>query len=478
MSSLSPSNPKGSNGISSERLPSSQAPNLPDLASVSRSLFLTGYKSEFVVPHTHEALRAHEIAVNNQLDPRSGKPLPTDMQVAEEFGFLRLMPRDVAALYHEQMTALDAALLAREQEIAEGPANPLFEDVIIVAGPGSNLMGRKIAACLGVSLGHYKVYDFSDGERKVEFTDNVRNKHVILINSTHFPQDQHLNDLELMLDALKRASTREISLVMPYFGYARQDRKETERVPITAAAIMRRIEQHQKVARIITLEPHNPAMSGFFDRAVDFVFGSSVMLPVIERVLGDKIEATKIVAPDLGAGKRAGIVKNQLNLTGLAFLYKEHHRSGTINVQEMFGSVENLTALMLDDMIDSGVTICEGGEKVNRSGALEIHAGAIHPVLSGQAFHRMLNSPFKNLFITDSVPLLAPVNLDPSLLNGKTRTIEVSVAPLLADAITNLLAPGGSISKLRVEFLPLERLVLPYVSRGNLAGILGMTTPS
>jgi ribose-phosphate pyrophosphokinase len=385
------------------------------------------------------------------------------------------MPRDVAALYNEQMTALDRALLAREKEIAEGPQNPLFEDVVLVAGPGSNLMGRKIAACLGVSLGHYKVYDFSDGERKVEFTDNVRNKHVIVINSTHYPQHQHLNDLELMLDALKRASTKEISLVMPYFGYARQDRKETERVPITAAAIMRRIERNEKVARIITLEPHNPAMSGFFDRAVDFVFGSSVMLPVIERVLGSEIKNTKIVAPDLGAGKRAGIVKTQLDLSGLAFLYKEHHRSGTIDVQELFGDIKHLTALMLDDMIDSGVTLCEGGIKVGNSGAREIHAGAIHPVLSGQAFYRMLNSPFKNLFITDSVPVAAPVNLDPALLNGGTRTIEISVAPLFAEAITNLLVAGGSISKLRVQFLPLEKLILPYVCRGDLAGILGMT---
>ena len=435
---------------------------------------LVGSRCDFEVPHSLGALQMHALAVNKQLRTSiSDKPLD-HTHVAEEFGFLRLMPRQVAALYNEQMTALDQALLSREAEILDLPPNPLFEDVVIFAGPASNLMGRKIAACLGVSLGHYKVYDFADGERKVEFTDNVRNKHVILINSTHFPQDQHLIDLDLMLDALKRASTSRISLVMPYFGYARQDRKETERVPITAAAIMRRIEQHPKVEHVLTLEPHNPAMSGFFDRGVDFVFGSSVLLPVIRVLLGENLKDTKAVAPDLSAGKRAGIVKRALDLSGLAFLNKEHHRSGAIEVQELFGEVAGKTTLTLDDLIDSGVTMSEGGKKVRDSGARESIAAAIHPVLSGQAFYRMLNSPFSSLVITDSVPVLGPVNLAPAILGGKTKIIEVSVAPLIAEAITNMLKPSGSVSQLREQTIPLERLALPYVSRGNLLEILGI----
>ena len=291
----------------------------------------------------------------------------------------------------------------------------------------SNLpFAQDIAKNLKLSLGELEISKFADGETFVQIKENVRGMHVFVIQSTCPPVNENYMELFLILDALKRASAQEITLVMPYYGYARQDRKSAPRVPISAKCIANMCTV-TGADRLLVLDLHAPQIQGFFNIPVDNLFANPVLSEHWKKVYPDKSDLV-IVSPDAGGTERARAFAKKIQGASVALIDKRRQEANQVKALNVVGEVKGKTALILDDMIDTAGTLCEASVKLLSAGAKEVFALATHPLFSAQAVEKIQQSPIKEVFITDSIPLSEKAQ--------KCSKIKVvSLAPLVADAI-------------------------------------------
>jgi ribose-phosphate pyrophosphokinase len=270
----------------------------------------------------------------------------------------------------------------------------------IFAGNSNPELAVQICESLGIALAHSMASTFSDGEIRVEISENVRGADVFVIQSGSHPVNDHLMELLVMIDALKRASARRITAVIPYYPYARQDRKNKPRVPITArlvADLISRVGTH----RILTMDLHAGQIQGFFDIPVDNLYASPILLPYIrEQFNHDMI----IVSPDAGGVARARAYARRLQ-AGLAVIDKRRSDVNQAEALNIIGEVAGMTAIVLDDMVDTAGTLVEAINTLLENGAKEVHACVTHAVLSGPAVERIEKSALKSLIVTDTIPL-------------------------------------------------------------------------
>nr|WP_248289575.1 ribose-phosphate pyrophosphokinase [Thalassotalea sp. Y01] len=272
----------------------------------------------------------------------------------------------------------------------------------IFAGNATPELAKKIADRLYISIGDAKVGSFSDGEISVEITENVRGSDVFIIQSTCAPTNNNLMELIVMVDALRRASAGRITAVIPYFGYARQDRRvRSARVPITAKVVADFLSS-VGVDRVLTVDLHAEQIQGFFDVPVDNVFGSPILL---EDMLGKELDNPVIVSPDIGGVVRARAVAKLLDDTDLAIIDKRRPKANVSQVMHIIGDVEGRDCIIVDDMIDTGGTLCKAAEALKEHGARRVFAYATHPVFSGNAAENIRNSVIDEMVVTDSIPL-------------------------------------------------------------------------
>ena len=292
----------------------------------------------------------------------------------------------------------------------------------IFSGRASRYLAEKIAKSLGMELGDVIVQQFSDGEIQPSFNQSVRGDYVFIVQSTFAPAD-NLMELLLMVDAAYRASAYKIAAVIPYFGYARQDRKDKPRVPIGAKLVANMLHA-AGVSRVITMDLHADQIQGFFDMPVDHLYASSVFIPFIKSL---NLENMVVAAPDTGGVKRANAYSKFLDAS-LVICYKKRVRANEVESLTVIGDVKDKNVVLVDDIVDTAGTLTLAAQKMKEQGAKSVIAFASHPVLSGPAYERIENSVLDKLYVTDSIPL-----------KKKSPKIEVlSVAELFASVIRNV----------------------------------------
>lgn len=275
-----------------------------------------------------------------------------------------------------------------------------MEGVAIFTGNSNPILAKKICQYLSLPLGGAEVKTFSDGEIQIEIIENVRLKDVFVLQSTCSPVNDNLVELLLMIDAFKRSSARRITVVIPYFGYARQDKKVAPRVPISAKLVADMITL-AGANRLITMDLHAGQIQGFFNIPVDNLFAAPVLIDYIRNNFRDDLV---IVSPDAGGVERARAFAKRLNAE-LAIIDKRREAPNKAKAMAVIGDVTDKVAVILDDMADTAGTLTEAAEAVMNSGAREIHACCAHPVLSGPAIERICDSALKSLVVTDTIPL-------------------------------------------------------------------------
>jgi ribose-phosphate pyrophosphokinase len=310
---------------------------------------------------------------------------------------------------------------------APKPYRAMSHDRLKVLSGNANLpLARAICADLGVSLSGATVKTFSDGEIYVQVDENVRGYDVFVVQPTCTPVEKHLMELLLLIDALKRASAQRITAVLPYYGYARQDRKDRSRVPISAKVVASMLER-AGADRILTLDLHAAQIQGFFDVPVDHLFASPV---TIEYFRSLEIDNLTVVSPDAGGVERARAFAKRLDAP-LAIIDKRREQINVAEVMHIIGEVEGRDCLIIDDLIDTAGTLVNGAKALLEAGAASVSACATHAVLSGPAVERICASNLKEVVFTDSIPLR------PEAANcGRIRTLTVS--RLLARAILSI----------------------------------------
>ncbi|MFC0268264.1 ribose-phosphate pyrophosphokinase [Kushneria aurantia] len=295
---------------------------------------------------------------------------------------------------------------------------------MVFAGNANPELARKVAECLDNRLGHATVGQFSDGEIAVEINENVRGKDVFILQSTCAPTNDNLMELILMVDALRRASATRITAVVPYFGYARQDRRvRSARVPISAKVVADMMVK-AGVDRVMTMDLHADQIQGFFDVPVDNVYGSPILLDDIERQNYDDIA---IVSPDVGGVVRARAIAKQLN-ADLAIIDKRRPSANQAQVMHIIGEIGDRTCVLVDDLVDTAGTLCKAAEALKERGARRVMAYATHAILSGPAVDNITHSQLDELVVADTIPLA-----EHARRSGKIR--QLSVAGLIAEAI-------------------------------------------
>jgi ribose-phosphate pyrophosphokinase len=306
----------------------------------------------------------------------------------------------------------------------------------LVAGNSNPALANAIAEGLGLSLTKAVVRRFADMEIFVEIQENVRGSDVFIIQSTSFPANDHLMELLIITDALRRASARRITAVIPYFGYARQDRKVGSRAPISAKLVANLIT-HAGVDRVMTLDLHANQIQGFFDIPVDNLFAS----PVMVRDIKERFDLTNVmvVSPDVGGVVRARGLAKRIN-TPLAIIDKRRERAGESEVMNVIGEVAGYTCILVDDIVDSGGTLVNAADALINNGAKEVYAYISHGVLSGGAAARIASSKMKELVITDSI-------LPTEAVNKAANIRTLPIAPLIGEAISRT-ASEESVSSL------------------------------
>lgn len=285
-------------------------------------------------------------------------------------------------------------------------------------------LAKEIANVVGVELGKCSVSQFSDGEIQINIEESIRGCDVYVIQSISDPVNEHMMELLIMVDALKRASARTINLVIPYYGYARQDRKARAREPITAKLVANLLET-AGATRVITLDLHAPQIQGFFDIPIDHLMG----VPIIAKYFEDKgfqAEDIVVVSPDHGGVTRARKLAERLK-TPIAIIDKRRPRPNVAEVMNIVGNVDGKICIIIDDIIDTAGTITLAAKALIESGAKEVYASCTHPVLSGPAIERINNSPIKELVATNSINIPEE--------RKSEKLVELSVAPLLGEAI-------------------------------------------
>jgi len=310
-------------------------------------------------------------------------------------------------------------------------------DLKIFSGNAHVKLAQEISASLDMPLCEADVKKFSDGEIFVEVKENVRGADVFVVQPTCTPVNDHLMELVIMVDALRRASARRITAVVPYYGYARQDRKNAPRVPITAKVVAEML-MVVGVRRVLCMDLHAGQIQGFFNIPVDHLYAAPVILEYIQNTFGDNVI---MVSPDAGGVERTRAFAKRLN-SDLAIIDKRRERANECEAMHVIGDVKGKTAILMDDMVDTAGTLCAGAKTLLDNGAKEVHACCSHPVLSGPAIERLSNSELKSLVVTNSIPLS-----EPALKCDKIKVLSVSA--LLADAI-NRIHNEDSVSSLFV----------------------------
>lgn len=293
----------------------------------------------------------------------------------------------------------------------------------IFSGNSNQPLARDLCQHLNVSLGDAKVRTFSDGEVLVEIGENVRGRDVYVVQSTSSPANDNLMELLVMVDALKRASAARINAVVPYFGYARQDRKVAPRAPITAKLVAD-LMSVAGIDRLLTMDLHAGQIQGFFDIPVDHLYAAPVMLDEIRR---QNITDLIVVSPDAGGTERARAFAKRLD-AGLAIIDKRRSGPNVAEVMHIIGDVQDKNCVIIDDMIDTAGTLCAAATALQSQGAIDIYACATHGVLSGPALQRISESPLKKVFTTDTIP-----THEKQTQCGTLQSL--SVSHLLAEAI-------------------------------------------
>ncbi len=298
-------------------------------------------------------------------------------------------------------------------------------DIKLFAGNATPELASRIAQRLYSSLGEAEVGRFSDGEISVQINENVRGADVFIIQSTCAPTNDNLMELVVMVDALRRASAGRITAVIPYFGYARQDRRvRSARVPITAKVVADFLSS-VGVDRVLTCDLHAEQIQGFFDVPVDNVFGSPVLL---EDMRAKALDNPVVVSPDIGGVVRARAVAKLLDDTDLAIIDKRRPRANVSQVMHIIGDVKDRDCIIVDDMIDTGGTLCKAAEALKEHGARRVFAYATHPVFSGNAADNIKNSVIDEVIVTDTIPLK-----DEMKATGKVT--QLTMSQVLAEAI-------------------------------------------
>jgi len=292
----------------------------------------------------------------------------------------------------------------------------------IFACTNTMVLGKKIAASYGTPLGNVITSTYSDGEFQPSFEESIRGTRVFLIGSTN-PGPENLMELLLMLDAAKRASARHITAVIPYFGWARQDRKDKPRVPIAAKLVAKMLET-AGATRIITMDLHADQIQGFFEKPVDHMFASTIFLPYLRSLNLDNLT---IASPDMGGSKRAYAYSKALG-SDVVICYKQRAKANIISHMELIGDVTGKNVVLVDDMVDTAGTLTKAADLMMERGALSVRAICTHPILSGNAYERLENSKLEELIVTDSIAV--------SQESPKIRVL--SCADLFADVMTKV----------------------------------------
>ncbi|CAM2992047.1 ribose-phosphate pyrophosphokinase [Moritella viscosa] len=298
-------------------------------------------------------------------------------------------------------------------------------DMKLFAGNATPELAQKVADRLFIQLGKAKVGRFSDGEISVEIEENVRGGDIFILQSTCAPTNDNLMELIVMVDAMRRASAGRITAVIPYFGYARQDRRvRSSRVPITAKVVADFLSS-VGVDRVLTVDLHAEQIQGFFDVPVDNVFGTPVLL---EDMQEKNLENPVIVSPDIGGVVRARANAKLLDEADLAIIDKRRPKANVAQVMHIIGDVKDRDCILVDDMIDTGGTLCAAATALKKNGAKRVFAYATHPVFSGNAVENLRNSCIDEIVVTDSIPLSPEVAALPNV-----RVL--SLSPMLAESI-------------------------------------------
>ena len=293
----------------------------------------------------------------------------------------------------------------------------------VFSGTKSRYVAEEIAKNLGIPLGKMNIQHFADGEFEVCFEESVRGVDVYLVQST-FPNTDNLFELLLMIDAAKRASARSISAVMPYFGWARQDRKDKPRVSI-ASKLVANLLMAAGVDSVLTMDLHADQIQGFFDVPVNHLYASTVFVPYIESL---KLEDMVIASPDVGGAKRAKSYAKYFN-TSLVLCHKQRLKANVVENMTIIGDVKDKNVILIDDMIDTAGTICKAAQLMKDNGAKSVRALASHAIMSDPASERIMNSPLDEVIFTDSIPF------DSAKCSKATV---LSVAKLFADTINRI----------------------------------------
>ncbi len=299
--------------------------------------------------------------------------------------------------------------------------------LMVFSGNANPELANEIALTLGIPLGNAGVSLFSDGEINIEIRENVRGNDVFVVQPTCAPTNRHLMELILMIDALRRASAGRITAVVPYFGYARQDRRvRSVRVPISAKVVADMLS-NAGVDRVLTVDLHAEQIQGFFNCTVDNVYGAPVLLGDIER---QNYENLLVVSPDVGGVVRARAVAKQLDCD-LAIIDKRRPSSNQSEVMNLIGEVEGRTCVLVDDIVDTAGTLCKAAEALKKNGATKVVAYSTHAVLSGSAIENIKNSQLDELVVTNSIPLR-----EDARKCGKIRTL--SLGKLLGESVRRI----------------------------------------
>ncbi|NLF54510.1 MAG: ribose-phosphate pyrophosphokinase [Thauera phenolivorans] len=311
--------------------------------------------------------------------------------------------------------------------------------LMVFTGNANPKLGADVARRLGISLGSATVGRFSDGEVNVELLENVRGKDVFVLQPTCSPTNENLMELLIMVDALKRASAGRITAAMPYFGYARQDRRpRSARVPITAKVVANML-QAAGVQRLLTMDLHADQIQGFFDIPVDNVYAAPVLLADLDK---QKYPDLLVVSPDVGGVVRARAFAKRMECD-LAIIDKRRPKANVSEVMNIIGEVEGRTCVIMDDIVDTAGTLCKAASALKANGAKRVLSYCTHPVLSGAAVARLNDSELDELVVTDTIPLR-----DDAKACGRIR--QVSVSSLLADTILRI-SNEESVSSLFME---------------------------
>ena len=310
----------------------------------------------------------------------------------------------------------------------------MSEPMVLFTGNANPVLAKAVTDYMGIELGKAMVGKFSDGEIQVEIQENVRSKHVVVLQPTCAPTNDYLMELMIMIDALKRASAGTITAVIPYFGYARQDRRpRSARVAISARIVANMLQSVSGISRVLTMDLHADQIQGFFDIPVDNIYASPVLLADLQnKNTGDLL----VVSPDIGGVVRARALAKQLGCD-LAIIDKRRPKANLSEVMNVIGDVENRRCVVMDDMIDTGGTLCKAAQVLKERGAKSVMAYCTHPVFSGDAISRISESELDQVVVTDTIPLK-----DAAKYNPKIRVL--SIAPLLGETLLRI-SKGDSV---------------------------------